>query len=106
MKTLDKAYILAFLWVDYKEDMQNDPTWSEYLQYFDISLPLAYMYAFDVVDQDNISDLGATYIEEAWESLCSMLLIESEAEYSDLGACFDASPNGPLYGQILVKEVE
>ena len=105
MNTKDKAHILAQLWVDYRQEMTDDPTWFEFLNYYDISLPLAYMYAYYVVEGEP-TDMGTTYINEAWETLCEMLVINPEGNYKDLGEAFASSPNDLLYGQITVKEVE
>jgi hypothetical protein len=105
MNTKDKAHILAQLWVDYRQEMNDDPTWFEFLNYYDVSLPLAYMYAYHVVEEEP-TDMGTIYINEAWETLCEMLVINSEGTYKDLGEVFASSPNDPLYGQITVKEVE
>lgn len=90
-----KASILGFLWMDYRQEMASDPHWLEYMNHFDIGLPLAWMYLYYVVEGEP-TESGKYYVNDAWDAFCELLSIDPDGTYGNLGECFEASPNPDL----------
>jgi hypothetical protein len=62
----NKANILADLWVSYR----NDVNFSDFIEYNDLGLPLAYAYANGIVE---LEDKAKEFIEEAFQLLLAGL---------------------------------
>ena len=65
----DKALILADLWLNYRQDEE----FSDFVEYNDIGLPLAYVIANDIVKS---TDLAERFITETFDLLLAGLEIE------------------------------
>ena len=82
----NKASILADLWINFRADEQ----FSDFIEYNDIGLPLAYYIHTDLV---KATDQGIMYIEETFNLLCAALGIDLESNYETLNEMFDKSNN-------------
>lgn len=82
----NKASILADLWINFRADEQ----FSDFIEYNDIGLPLAYYIHTDLVKP---TDQGMLYIDETFNLLCSALGIDLEQDYETLNEMFDKSNN-------------
>lgn len=60
-----RCEILADLWLNYRDD-QN---FTEYIEYCDLSLPLAYAISANVIKADLDNERLIEFIDEAWELL-------------------------------------
>lgn len=89
----EKCSIMGALWVNYRQDLQDNDGWREFLDYADIGLPLAYILSTDVAKPNKES---VRYINETWEVFCQLLDIDPEYKYNNLSECFDASPNSDV----------
>jgi hypothetical protein len=69
----DKAGILAELWINYRDDED----FSEFIEYNDIGLPMAYYVAEGLVKET--TDLGDQYILESFDMFATALGITEEA---------------------------
>ena len=69
----NKAAILADLWLNYRDD----ENFSDFIEYNDIGLPLAYVIANDIV---KMSDLAESFITETYNLLLAALEIEDDPE--------------------------
>ena len=85
----NKCLILGNLWVDYRDDAEEDEGWNEFFTYADIGLPLAYMLSHGIA---NPNDESNRFIDETWTVFCELLDIDPEGEYYYLTECFEASP--------------
>lgn len=65
----DKASILAELWIDYR----NDDNFTDFIEYNDLGLPLAYAVTEGIVES---TTLAAKYIEETFDLLLAAFDIE------------------------------
>lgn len=92
-----KCQILGELWLYHREDANDDEVWSQFFDWADVALPLSYMIWNDlaVLNPDDPSE-GMQYIEDAWITFCEMIVIDPDNKYTNLGDCWDASPNSPL----------
>lgn len=72
-----QAQILADLWMDYR----NDEEFSDFLEYNDLGLPLAYAIANGIVSSTAISK---QYIEETFSLLLAGLKIEEDTGFDTL----------------------
>lgn len=71
-----KCEILSQVWETYRDD----PAFEEYINFFDLSLPLAYLYVSEIIKEQ----AGEQLIEQAYQSLLELLNIEDSADYNDL----------------------
>lgn len=71
-----KAEILADLWTGYKED----ENFSEFVQYNDLGLPLAYALSYNIIEPN---DRVETFVQETWDLLLSGLNLE-DGDYESL----------------------
>lgn len=94
----NKCAILGELWCFYREDAANDPTWTDYFSWADVALPMAFTIWMDMtsVKRGDKGDEAKGFIDEAFEMLCEMLSVDSNAHYENLGEVFNASPNSPM----------
>ncbi len=69
----NKCLILADLWLNYRDDEH----WDDYISYNDLGLPLAYMIANGIVQEED-SSIGHSFINEAFTLLLAGLGIEDE----------------------------
>lgn len=67
----NKAYILADLWLNYRDDEQ----FLDFIEYNDIGLPLAYMVSNNIVETTKLAD---EFITETFDLLLSGLGIEDD----------------------------
>jgi hypothetical protein len=67
----NKCEILGELWITYK----NDPEFTDFLEYNDLGLPLAYAIAGDIVKTTPKSTM---FIEETFDLLLTALEIQDE----------------------------
>jgi hypothetical protein len=63
-----RCEILADLWLNYK----NDVSFSDFIEYNDLGLPLAYAFANGILDY-SASEKAKPFINEAWDLLLSGL---------------------------------
>jgi hypothetical protein len=82
----NKASILADLWINFRGDEQ----FSDFIEYNDIGLPLAYYIHTDLVKP---TDQATLYVEETFNLLCAALGIDLESDYETLNEMFDKSNN-------------
>lgn len=73
----DKAGVLGELWINYRDDED----FSDFIEYNDIGLPLAYYLAEGIVKE--VSPLGEQYILETFEMFAQALEV-TEAEIASL----------------------
>ena len=78
----DKVGILADLWINFRVDEE----FSDFIEYNDIGLPLAYFIHTDLVKP---SDQAIMYIEETFNLLCAALDLDLDGEYKTLNEMFD-----------------
>lgn len=71
-----RCFILAELWTDHR----NNNKFSDFFDYNDIALPLAFMIDQKIVEANEV---GIRYIDETWELLCEALSIE-DTGFDDL----------------------
>jgi hypothetical protein len=72
-----KTTILADLWMDYR----GDEEFSDFLEYNDLGLPLAYAISSGIVKS---SPLAQQYIEETFDLLLAAVKIEEDAGFDSL----------------------
>jgi hypothetical protein len=72
-----KTTILADLWMDYR----GDEEFSDFLEYNDLGLPLAYAISSGIVKS---SPLAQQYIEETFELLLAAVKIEEDTGFDSL----------------------
>jgi hypothetical protein len=82
----NKASILADLWINFRADEQ----FTDFVEYNDIGLPLAYFVHTDLVKPN---DQAIMYIEETFNLLCAALGIDLEQDYETLNEMFDKANN-------------
>lgn len=78
---LIRCDILADLWINYR----NDEMFTDFIEYNDLGLPLAYAVSNDIVESN---DRVEGYIDETFEQLLSSLGIEDD-RFSDLQEMID-----------------
>jgi hypothetical protein len=76
-----KTTILADLWMDYR----GDEEFSDFLEYNDLGLPLAYAISSGIVKS---SPLAQQYIEETFELLLAAVKIEEDTGFDSLEDIF------------------
>lgn len=87
----NKVNILADLWLNYRDD----ENFSDFIEYNDLGLPLAYSYANGILTE--ITGKAEMMIDEAFDLLLSGLKLEDvEYGYSSLDELFNDSEDGPL----------
>jgi hypothetical protein len=86
-----KTTILGDLWLEYREDIKGNKEWTEFFDWADIALPLSFMVSKGY--SGKATDQGVEMIEQSWSVFCEMVGIDPDANYKNLGECFDASPN-------------
>jgi hypothetical protein len=101
----NKCSILGDLWLYYRTEAESDYNWNEFFVWADIALPLAHMLDQNYVkiDGKGNGDIATKFIEDAWTTFCEIIAIDPDAKYSNLGECWEASPNGP---KVEVKEMK
>jgi hypothetical protein len=72
-----QTQILADLWMEYRSDQE----FSDFLEYNDLGLPLAYAIANGIVSSTNIAQ---QYIEETFSLLLAGLKIEEDTGFDTL----------------------
>lgn len=72
-----KAEILSDLWMNYR----NDEALTDFFEYNDLGLPLAYAITFDIA---TLKETGKAMIEEAFDLLLAALDIEEDEGYSNI----------------------
>jgi hypothetical protein len=77
-----KYAILSQLWTDY----QDDKRMSDFFEYNDLGLPLAFMLDQKIVESTPIAQV---YIEETFELFCEALELDSDEQYESLNEMFD-----------------
>jgi hypothetical protein len=73
--------ILSELWINYKEDKD----FSEFIQYNDLGLPLAFMLDSEIVEP---KDLAFQYVLETWQIFLSALNIDKDMGWNSLDDLF------------------
>jgi len=87
----NKCAILGELWMWHKDT--DDEVWSEFFDWADIGLPLAFMIKQGYA---TAKDKGKASVEECWKIFCEMIDIDPDLRYESLEDAFDASGNDPL----------
>lgn len=72
MHIIDKAGVLATLWLEFKEDKE----FKDFIEYNDIGLPLAYFAAEELFD--SLKPLGQQYIDETFDMFVQLLGVTEE----------------------------
>ncbi len=81
-KFKNKCQILAEIWLDY----QDDAEFSDFIEYNDLGLPLAYAISTGIVEK---SDGAKNFINETFELLLAGLEIE-DTGFKDLESVLEA----------------
>lgn len=82
----NQASILADLWINFRGESE----FSDFIQYNDIGLPLAYFIHTELVTP---TDQSKQFVEETFNLLCSALGLDLDGEYETLNEMFDKSNN-------------
>lgn len=84
MKTTNenKISILADLWIDYRDDLD----FADFVEYNDISLPLAYCLDNKIVEP---TSKALAFIDETFNLLLTGLGIEEDTGFEDLSALLE-----------------
>ena len=90
MNFADKAAILSSLYSHYREEMEGNPAWREYLTRHDILLRLAYVYDYEIVEGEP-STVVMAWMEHAWDDFCELLSIDPNSRYGSVMECVEAS---------------
>lgn len=77
-----KCEILGDLWLNYKDD----EAFTDFVEYNDLGLPLAYAVSAGLV---KIEPQGQLYVEETWDLLLEALSADTEKEYESLEDLLD-----------------
>ncbi len=72
-----RCEILSDLWMNYRDD----EAMSDFVEYNDLGLPLAYMIHTDLA---TATDAGVLYINETFNLFCAALELDMEANYESL----------------------
>lgn len=78
-----RCEILADLWLNYK----NDVSFSDFMEYNDLGLPLAYALSNGILDY-SASEKAQPFVNEAWDLLLSGLSVE-DIGYASLNDLLD-----------------
>jgi hypothetical protein len=76
-KISKKCQLLADLWISYRDD----DNLSEFVEYNDVGLPLAYIVHNGLA---TITDEGKKYIEETYLMFCASIGIDENQEFDNL----------------------
>lgn len=79
-----KCDILGELWIDYRLDTD----FTDFIEYNDLGLPLAYMVSTGLA---KIEPQGELYVNETWDLFVESLGIDSETEWESLDHMLDAA---------------
>lgn len=79
----NKTHILADLWLNYRDD----EGFTDFIQYSDIGLPLAYLLSNGIVERTSQAD---KYIEDTFSLFLSLLGIE-DTGFDELDAMLDSA---------------
>lgn len=82
--TEQKIFILSELWQQYKGDSE----WSDFFDYNDIGLPMAFMLDEKLVKE---TEVGIRYINETFELLVQALEFDEDLEWDSLEQMIDDS---------------
>lgn len=85
----NKCAILFNLWIAYKDD-NRDEGWTQYVNTYDLSLPLALGFFGEYAKP---TQKGKDAINEAWDVACGMLQLDPSDTYASLNDMMDKSPN-------------
>ena len=89
-----KCDVLGALWLYYRQDAMNDEAWSEFFEYNDIGLPLAYLIAEGLAQ--STGEDSDQLIEETWNMFCGYINIDPNGEYKNIAEAFEASDQPPI----------
>ena len=78
-----RCEILADLWLNYK----NDVSFSDFMEYNDLGLPLAYALSHSILDY-SASEKAKPFVNEAWDLLLSGMGVE-DIGYAGLNDLLD-----------------
>lgn len=73
----DRAAILSELWIDYR----NDENFTDFIDYNDLGLPLAYAISEGIVER---TDLAARFVDETFELLLEGLELAEDTGFESL----------------------
>jgi hypothetical protein len=79
------------LWLNYRNEIGDDPAWNDFFFYNDIGLPLAYILAEGIAEKDS-ENQSESIIEETWNMLCKYIAIDPNKEYEAIEDLFVESP--------------
>lgn len=89
-----KCDVLGALWLYYRDTAATNEAWSDFFNYNDIGLPLAYLIAEGLAEPSG--DEASKMIDETWDMFCGYINIDPEAEYTNIVEAFEASDQPPL----------
>lgn len=91
----DKCYILATLWLHYREDAKKNEAWNSFFTYNDVALPMSYVLSEEIVMPSEDGE-AERLIDETWGIFCDYIEIDPNGKYETLQDTFDASKRPPL----------
>ena len=80
----NKASILADLWINFRAEKE----FSDFIEYNDIGLPLAYFVHTELVEP---TEKAVQFVEETYNLLCAALDLDLDGEYENLNEKFEKS---------------
>jgi hypothetical protein len=86
-----KCEIVGALWLFYREEARDNEDWSNFFDYNDIGLPMAYCIAQGLVTAVEDGE-AEKIIDETWTMLCNYVGVQPEDEFDSLQEMFEASP--------------
>ena len=89
-----KCDVLGALWLYYRDTAKTDEAWSEFFEYNDIGLPLAYLIAEGLAQ--STGEDSEQMIDETWLMFCGYIDIDPDGEYKNIVEAFEASNQPPL----------
>jgi hypothetical protein len=91
----NQCAVLGGLWLNYREEAQTNEAWSEFFDYNDIGLPLAYLNVEGLANSEGISE-AVDIIRETWEMFCSYIEISPDGKYETIQDAWNASDRPEL----------
>jgi len=79
-----KTSILADLWINFRAEEE----FSDFIEYNDIGLPLAYFIHTELVEP---TEKAVHFIEETFNLLCAALNLDLDGDYENLNEMFEKS---------------
>ena len=88
-----KCEILGSMYLFYKDDDSQSQEWKDFFVWADIALPISYAVWQGIA---TVKKGKESYVNDAWDIVCSMIDVDANDKYGSLQELFAASPNQPL----------